>query len=311
MTTIDIRALRVALIGYGEVGTIVARALVERGVRAVAAYDILVDDPVRSLPMRERAQADGVAFVRRDADALAGASLVLCAVTARSTLDAARSAAATIDRDAFFVDLNSASPRTKQQCSEAIDRAGARYVEAAVMASVPPYGIRVPMLLGGPHAHAAAPVLEPLGFHASVASDAVGVVSAIKMCRSVIIKGIEALFIESLLCARRHGVEEPVIASLAETFPGIDWEKNATYYWSRVVKHGRRRSEEMHEAAAMVDDVLPSRSMAATTAERQALIAELAARGAFDGIAGDAGWRDLADRALARLESTGEAARRR
>ncbi len=294
-------ALRVAMIGFGEVGTIFAKALVSRGVRTIATYDIIARDAGRAPAMRSRAQGDGVAFAATDAEALAGASLVVSAVTARATLDAARSAAASIERGAVFVDLNSASPRTKQQCAEAVDAAGGRYVEAAVMTSVPPYGIRVPMLLGGAHARAAAPLLEALGCSVDVASDELGVASAIKMCRSVIIKGMEALFVESLLCARKHGVEQPVLASLAETFPGIDWPKQATYFWSRVAKHGRRRAEEMREAAAMVEDDGLAPSMAAETARRQQFVADLAASGAFTGIAADADWRAYADRALERV----------
>ena len=224
----------------------------------------------------------------------------MCAVTARSTLDAARSAARSIGRGAYFVDLNSASPNTKRHCGEAIERAGGRYVEAAVMTSVPPYGIRVPMLVGGAHARDARPLLASLGFAVDVASDELGVASAIKMCRSVIIKGIEALFVESLLCARAHGVERPVLDSLGETFPGIDWQKQASYFWSRVAKHGKRRAEEMREAAAMVDDDGFSPSMAAETARRQQFVADLAAGGAFAGIAGDADWRAYVDRVLAR-----------
>ncbi len=297
MTTTDIGALRVAVIGYGEVGTILARALAARGVGTVSAYDILIEGD-RAHELHLRAQRDGVMLAASNAQAIAGATLVVSAVTARSTLDAARESAAAITPGAFYLDLNSASPQTKQHSGEAIAGADARYVEAAVMTSVPPYGLRVPMLLGGPDATAAHPLLDTLGFRADVVAAELGVASAIKMCRSVIIKGMEALFIESLLCARAHGVEVAVLASLAETFPGIDWEKNASYFWSRVVAHGRRRAEEMHEAAAMVAEDGLAPSMAAATAQRQAFVATLAADGVFAGVDGDAGWRAYADRAL-------------
>ncbi len=310
MTTTDIGALRVAVIGYGEVGTIFSRALVAQGVRAVAAYDIVVDGD-RAAELRSRAERDGVSLAATNAQALDGATLVVSAVTAHSTLDAARASAKTIAAGAFYLDLNSASPQTKQLCGEAIAAAGARYVEAAVMTSVPPYGLRVPMLLGGPDASAICPLLDALGLRAKVAAAELGVASAIKMCRSVVIKGMEALFIESLLCARAHGVEDAVLASLAETFPGIDWEMNASYFWSRVVAHGRRRAEEMHEAAAMVDEDGLAPSMAERTAQRQAFVAALAADGVFAGVDADAGWRALADRALQALPSATDAASER
>jgi hypothetical protein len=111
---------------------------------------------------------------------------------------------------------------------------------------------------------------------------------------------MEALFVESLLCARRHGVEAPVLDSLEETFPGINWHRQATYFWSRVAKHGRRRAEEMREAAAMVDDDGFAPSMAAETARRQQFVADLAASGTFADVGADADWRAYVDRVLAR-----------
>ena len=163
------------------------------------------------------------------------------------------------------------------------------------MASVPPLGIRTPMLLGGPHAQAAAPLLAALGFAATPVSAEYGVASAIKMCRSVIVKGMEAIVIESFLTARCYGVEREVLASLANSFPGFDWEHQGTWFWQRVVQHGRRRAEEMREAAVTVREAGIAPTMAAATANAQEAIAALAANGVFDALARDAAWRDFAD----------------
>jgi len=287
----------IALIGYGEVGTIFGRALAAGGAR-VAAYDILVGDTARSTALAERAQADGIRLASSAADAVTAAEIVIIAVTASATRAAAESTLGALGPGAVCLDVNSASPATKIACGARIDAAGGRYVEAAVMTSVPPYGLGVPMLLGGRHAADALPRLQSLGFQASVASPTLGVASATKMCRSIIIKGMEALFVESLLCARQHGVEDEVIASLVETFPGIDWDRHASYFWSRVVQHGKRRTEEMREAAAMVREDGFEPLMAGATAERQAFVATLAARGLFRDVPAADGWRALADRAL-------------
>ena len=292
----NIEHLRIALIGYGEVGTIFGRALARRGVARVTAYDILFADVRRSAPMRDRAAEDHVRMAATAADAVADADLVISAVTASATRDAAASAAQAMRPGAFLLDVNSASPRTKADCGAVIAAAGGRYVEAGVMTSVPPYGIGVPMLVGGPDAAALLPTLAALGFAAQVASATLGVASAIKMCRSVIVKGMEAIVIESFVAARRYGVEDEVLASLAETFPGIDWEKNASYFFSRVVQHGRRRAEEMREAAAAVREVGLEPFMADAIADRHAWVAELARLGTFAGAEPESGWRGLADR---------------
>jgi 3-hydroxyisobutyrate dehydrogenase-like beta-hydroxyacid dehydrogenase len=172
------------------------------------------------------------------------------------------------------------------------------------MTSVPPYRLKVPLLLGGPQAAALQPLLDELGFAATVHSATLGVASATKMCRSVMIKGLEAMVIESFTTARHHGVEDAVIASLQETFPGVDWEQQAAYFFQRVIEHGRRRSEEVREVAVTVREAGLVPHSAAGTAERQAHMADLADAGVFGtrgapGFARSADWRTEADRLLA------------
>jgi 3-hydroxyisobutyrate dehydrogenase-like beta-hydroxyacid dehydrogenase len=293
--TDQIAALRVALVGYGEVGGIFGAALVGAGVGAVTACDVLIADTSWAATARARASRDGVVMAPDMVRAVANCALVLSAVTAAATAAVAAQIASVCGRGTFVLDVNSASPRTKTACAEVVERAGGRYVEAAVMNSVPPHGIRVPMLLGGPHAAALQPTLAQLGFAATVGSESYGVVSAIKLCRSVIVKGMEALAIESLLTARRYGVEREVLASLAETFPGLDWERQPTWFWRRVVQHGRRRAEEMREAAVTVRDVGIAPRMATATADVQAWVTTLRSEGVFANASPDANWRELAD----------------
>ena len=175
------------------------------------------------------------------------------------------------------------------------------------MTSVPPYRIKVPLLLGGGGARDLAPLLVELGFNAKVASDQLGVASAVKMCRSVMIKGLEAMVIECFTTARAYGVEDAVLASLQETFPGIDWEKQGAYFFQRVIEHGRRRSEEVREVAETVREIGLTPWSAQGTAERQAWVADLADEGLFGQearkeFARSPDWRIEADRILARVK---------
>ncbi|MFO1413700.1 MAG: DUF1932 domain-containing protein [Burkholderiales bacterium] len=287
--------LRVAIIGYGEVGGIFGHGLRARGVAAIGAYDVKLPDAAASAAMRQKAERDQVRLAASAAAAVADADLVICAVTASNTRAAAQSVAGALRRGAFYVDLNSASPRTKADCGRVIAGGGGRYVESAVMTSVPPYGIKVPMLLGGPDAAALAPTLADLGCQVEVASTELGVASAIKMCRSVIVKGMEAIVIESFTAARRYGVEQQVLASLKETFPGMDWEKNGDYFFSRVIQHGKRRAEEMREAAATVREVGLDPFMAGAIADRQQWVADLAQAATFGEPAKEP-WRAQVDR---------------
>lgn len=293
------RNLGIGVIGYGEVGGILARALREKGVAWVGAWDVLLRDAAKAPAMEARAKAAGIEACVSLAALLERADVAISAVTASHALEVAREAAQSIRAGSFFLDLNSASPATKAKAAKLVEAAGAHYVEAGVMASVAPYGIRVPMLLGGRQAAALAEKLAPLGFDMSPVDENIGVASAIKMCRSVFIKGLEAIVIESYATARRYGVERQVLASLAETYPQIDWEKQGSYLFSRVAKHGRRRAEEMREAANTVREAGFEPSMSAATADKQDWMAGLAAEDLFRGLGDEPGWRDYADRIIA------------
>lgn len=297
----------IGLVGYGEVGRILAEDLRAQGI-AVSTHDLKLGNDRTAGPLQAHAQAHGVALADSHAALAARADFIVSAVTASQTVKVAEACAPAVKPGAYFLDFNSASPGAKRRAAALIDAAGGRYVEGAVMTSIPPYRIKVPLLLGGPAATELCPLINALGFASKVASEQLGVASATKMCRSVMIKGLEAMVIESFTAARFHGVEDAVIASLHETFPGIDWEKQAAYFFQRVIEHGRRRSEEVREVAETVREAGLTPWSANGTADRQAWVADLADDGLF-GVRGEPGfarssdWRIEADRILGRKDS--------
>jgi 3-hydroxyisobutyrate dehydrogenase-like beta-hydroxyacid dehydrogenase len=294
--------MKIALIGYGEVGRILAEDLVPHG-HTVTVYDLKAAQPA----LRDHAARTGVTLAASHAAAVQGAALVISAVTASQAVPVAEACAPGITKGAFFLDFNSASPGAKIRAAAIVNAAGGRYVEGAVMTSIPPYRIKVPLLLGGPDAAALQPRLAELGFAPKVASEKLGVASATKMCRSVMIKGLEAMVIESFTTARHYGVEDVVIASLKETFPGIDWEKQGAYFFQRAIEHGRRRAEEVREVAQTVREAGLEPFSAAGTAQRQAWVADRGDEGWFGArgtpaFARSADWRIEADRILSHLK---------
>lgn len=291
---------RIGLVGYGEVGKIFAAGLKPQ-VQQVAAWDLKFRGTEAE---RAHAQKNGIVACASMQELCAQSDLVISAVTASNTLQVAQEAAGFIRAGAVFLDLNSASPGTKQQAAAAIDARGAHYVEAGVMTSVPPYGIKVPMLLGGARAAGLAALLQRWGLDAQAVSDRLGVASAIKMCRSVMIKGLEALVIESYATARAYGVEDHVLPTLQETFPSIDWGQQGAYFFSRVVQHGKRRAEEMREAANTVQEAGFAPLMTASIADKQQWVADLARDGLFQDLPKGARWQDYADRLLAQRKKS-------
>ena len=258
--------MSVALIGLGEVGQVLAADLAGHGVTNLSAFDILFADPA-SGPSRAAVAAQKC---HSAAAAVKGRNLVISAVTAASDGDAARAAAPTLEAGAFFLDLNSVSPAQKRAAAGIINGVGGRYVEAAVMAPFAPKRIASPMLLGGPHAADFLPLARALGMSgAQIFSERYGQASAAKMCRSVMIKGIEALLTESLLTARHFGVETSVLTSLSDLLPVGDWQKLAAYMISRSLQHGGRRAEEMREVAETVAEAGIAPLMSAACAQRQ------------------------------------------
>jgi 3-hydroxyisobutyrate dehydrogenase-like beta-hydroxyacid dehydrogenase len=289
---------RIGLVGYGEVGKIFAAGLKPQ-VAQVSAWDLKFSQSGTAQAEQGHALQAGVRACASMQELCEASDLVISAVTASNTLAVAQEAARFLRPGTVFLDLNSASPGTKQQAAGEVDARGAHYVEAGVMTSVPPYGIQVPMLLGGAHAAELAQLLLTWGCDAKVVSDKLGVASAIKMCRSVMIKGLEALVIESYSTARAYGVENHVLPTLQETFPSIDWSEQGAYFFSRVVQHGKRRAEEMREAANTVREAGFDPLMTASIADKQQWVADQAAAGVFREVPKGARWQEYADRLLA------------
>ncbi|WP_119273563.1 NAD(P)-dependent oxidoreductase [Taklimakanibacter deserti] len=263
---------RLCIIGFGEAGAIFGAALTSHV--PVRSYDILQGTPAFT---KKAAQftGSGIEFAVSAAEAAQGAQIVLSLVTAAASLDVAREAATYLKPGQIFLDFNSVSPGTKKASAAVIERSGAAYVDGAIMAPVPSRALAVPILLAGSHAASVVNGLCGYGMNLEVVADQVGIAAATKMCRSIIIKGIEALCSEAFLAARAHGVESRVLASLNDTFPGTDWNKYAGHQVGRSLVHGRRRAAEMREVATTVREAGLEPLMAMATALRQDWAADL------------------------------------
>ncbi len=287
---------RIALIGFGEVGGIFGHDFAAAGLD-VSTFDIVLNaEPLRSA-MLARAKSANVRACDTLDGAVHGANLVISAVTASSAACVARNAAPFLRRGQTYLDLNSVSPETKREIARTLSESPAAFVEAAVMAPVSPQRLKVPMLLGGANAATAAERLQAIGMNVKPISDRIGVASAIKMCRSIIIKGLEAITVESMFTARRYGAEKDVLESLAATYPGMGWNGTLPdYLISRVAEHGKRRAAEMREAAQAVADAGLEPLTALATAQRQDWLAQTIAEFSLAVAQGDAfEWQQLAD----------------
>ncbi len=257
----------ISFIGFGEAGEAIASGLREAGIEQIAAWDILFPTPDGE-KLKDAAAAIGVRCATSAADAVRGADAIISAVTAASSIDAAQSVRPHLAQQPFFLDINSVSPGRKQETAKLLGDT-ARYVDVAVLAPIHPARHQTPMLLAGPHAAAIAPVMSALDMRVSIAGSEIGAAAAIKMVRSVMIKGIEALTLECFLAAARAGVVDEVAASIKNNYPGLDWSKVVPYNLERMASHGERRAAEMEESADTLRELGVEPLMTMATVRRQ------------------------------------------
>ncbi len=290
----------IGFVGFGEAGFHISRGLRSAGIEKIAAYDINTWTPGLGEKIRERAAGSGTLLVDSNGELTGISRIIISTVTSDQALVAAQQTAPWLRAGQLYADLNSVSPALKQSIDRVISATGASFVEVAVMSPVPPYGHRAPMLVGGSGATEFMERMKPFGMQMEYTSDTVGEAAATKMCRSIVVKGLEALLTECVLGASRYGAEERVFKSLAETFPAIDWSQMATYMVGRVVVHGERRAREMEEVAETLRTMGVDPMMAEATARRMDWSAQLELKKLFGGEA-PATHREFAD-AVAELD---------
>jgi 3-hydroxyisobutyrate dehydrogenase-like beta-hydroxyacid dehydrogenase len=274
--------LAISFIGFGEAGQAIAAGLRETGVEGISAWDILFPQNAGE-KLRQAGQAIGVRCARSAAEAVRDADMIVSAVTAASSIAAAQSVRSHLAGAPYFLDINSVSPGRKQETAKVLGKS-ARYVDAAVIAPIHPARHQTPMLLAGPDAQAVAPTLTSLGMRVSVAGSETGAAAAIKMVRSAMIKGIEALTLECFLAASRAGVIDEVATSMKNNYPGLDWAKIVPYNIERMANHGERRAAEMEEVADTLRELGVEPLMATATVKRQREMGQIGAQQSVRGV---------------------------
>lgn len=259
----------ISFIGFGEAATAFASAQGWCG--EAVAYDCKADDAALAETKRQECLQVGVAFAECAMVAAQTSKLILSLVTADQAVEAARSVAQAIRPGTLYCDGNSAAPQTKRQAAALIEAAGGHYVDMAIMSPVYPAQLAVPVLLSGAQAQSVVDALSALGFaNLRVVGDEVGRASTIKMLRSVMYKGVEALTAECLIACEKAGVTDEVLGSF-----GNDWSSGADYRLDRMMVHGLRRAAEMEEVVLTLEGLSVDPLMSRGTATRQRQIGAL------------------------------------
>ena len=271
-----IKTINIACIGFGEAARAFVQGWSEAGINlSITAFDVKTENPSTHGAMAESMQNAGVSSCSTAAEAVRDADAIFSFVTADQARAAALSTVGRAPAGAFFFDCNSCAPDTKRGSAIEVEKAGGRYVDAAVMAPVHPGLHRTKIHLSGPHCDAAVEFGNRLDLNTTVIEGEVGTASAIKMVRSIMMKGLEATMMECVLAGRKAGVDEFVLESLDKTYPGFNFKEKAAYMLERVMVHGVRRAAEMREVALTVNQLGLDNSMASASVNWQQAIGEM------------------------------------
>lgn len=260
--------MKIGFIGFGEAARTFCDSLAGRdSLLDFSAYDILLEgdqDPGCEAAIAERGVRKAL-----PASVLQKTAWIISAVTADQSLAAAKAAAHWLLPGQVYFDINSVSPSRKVESAAQVEAVGAIYIDMAVMAPVHPRGHATPVLLAGAVDENLHATLSRLGFQFEVVGDKPGAATAIKMVRSLFVKGLEAITVETLLAASASGCLDYIRKSLEESYPGLGWSDFARYEFERTLKHGKRRAAEMRECAATLDALGLTGSLASTVADVQ------------------------------------------
>ena len=246
----------IALLGFGEAGSNIARGLAAEGgwrgaskpgdnaPRRVIAIDTALDKDARGTALGKEARRLDVAISDRYTEALSEADLVICAVQGEHALDAAKAAAPLLKKGAHYLDLCTVSGKMSDEDRAAIEGGKGRYVDIAVMGGFFKSGIKAPMLVAGADVEPVVAWMNANGFVTTYLGPKPGSASSVKMLRSVIMKGIEALAVESFVAAERQGILKEVMGCMGDV-DAVTFSGQLAMLAQTHVVHAERRWEEM------------------------------------------------------------------
>lgn len=240
------------LVGYGEIGSTIGKGLRDAGLASVHCYDNAAFDGPYARLIQSRAEQAGVTLVRSAQQLAAESELIVGFTPGSASVTSAEGFASVLGREHVFVDFASATPKVKFAVADALQGTGAALADGSILGN-PANGFAMPMLVSGPAAQRAVQSLVPWGMQIEVAGERLGVASGIKILRSVLFKGIEALFDEMILAARGYGMDEAVVASAFKTLERSPWPEILRTVVPSGAIHARRRAEELEMAAEAIE----------------------------------------------------------
>jgi 3-hydroxyisobutyrate dehydrogenase-like beta-hydroxyacid dehydrogenase len=274
--------VRLGFIGYGEAASRFAKDLSHAGLSSIVAYSPSSAAAAPDDPVRAHAAAAGVELVGSVKDVCRRANLVVTLTPGKLALAVARQAKRHLTAEHIYVDATTAAVRDMEKAAE-IMKGGAAFVDAAVMDPVPMHGTKVLTVASGSHAEQFRTMLEPYGMNIQVVGEKPGAASAMKLLRSVLMKGLAALLLESLEAAERYGITDALTADMARFIDGRPFDDLMKRWVCGTAVHAERRVHEMTEAATLLKSLGASSRMTRSTRGMLQSIVDMGLRERFGG----------------------------
>ena len=281
------RQIRLGLIGYGEVGNGIGLGLREQGLEQVVAYDIAAFEGPFSELIQTRARKAGVRLVQSPAEVAAAADYIIAVVPGSECVLAAEAHAPHLDAHHLYLDIASATPRVKQRVGETLHSRGAQVGDGGIMGSPLQDGHRILIKASGPSAQAFHTAFAPWGMRIDVVGSTLGAGSGIKIVRSIVMKGMEALFLECALTSARYGIQDEVFASISEFMDGRPFLETVKFLLRTDAIHAERRAEEASMSADAAEEVGIDPVMTRSTTRTLQRVADMGLKEHFGGVVPD------------------------
>lgn len=278
------KQVRLGLIGFGEVGSTLGQGFRDEGLIEIAAYDkYAFDGPFRD-SIQSRAEKAGVPLVRSPQELAARSEIILGVTPGKASIESAEAFAPYVTSKHVFVDLASATPKVKQSVGSALNASGAQIADASIMGTPHGDGHRLPILASGPAAETFRALMSPWGLKIEHVPGELGAASGIKIMRSVIAKGLEALLVECMLGASRYGIDQAVISSFGKFMASRSFEDMANFLLVTDSIHAERRAQEARMSADALEEAGVDPIMTRATVERLEWVCGLGTKSHFGGV---------------------------
>ena len=267
--------MKIGFLGFGEAAYSISLGLKQNGIADISAYDAMEDCGEFGQLVRKRAQESGVVLKSRPCEVVKEAELLFAAVPSSNTVGLCESICNDLRPGQLYVDVSASTPESKKKIGDMLNKTGALFTDAAMMGSLPQDKHRVPIFASGDGAKVFRKLMEPYGMRITCVDGGAGAASAIKLIRSIYMKGIAALMIEMLQAADAYQVADEVVQSIGKSMDGIAFSEHLDRLVIGTAIHAQRRSKELDGSKQMLRECNLDDSMTCASKKKHELMAEL------------------------------------